>query len=236
MSKNQELEPLKIESKHLFTIFASAFWIIFFIGGIQKYFADYIADPIIRKCIFGGVLDLSGIVLLLGIHRLQRWPAINPLRMGLFDHLVAGIVGVLQLFPLTLLIGVLWHGILSLLTLTCVEQSIITLWRTQLTNEGQFLGIMFLVVILAPIAEEILFRYFFYRFFKARLSSWQAMLLVSFLFAQMHFNLAAFMPLWVMGIFLTFLYERHGNLIPCILVHSLFNYIALVVAILAQRW
>ncbi|MDR1590587.1 MAG: CPBP family intramembrane metalloprotease [Puniceicoccales bacterium] len=236
MPKKQGLEPIEIELDQLFTILAWAFWIIFFVSVIRNYdfFLERISDTIIRTCIFEGIGNILVVVLLFGICRSRRWPAMNPLRMSFLNSLVVGVVGVMQLFPLAQVIGMLWQKVLSALQrlweIECVEQPILALWRTELVNEGQFWGMMFLVVVLVPITEEVFFRYFFYRFWKSRLSPWRATLLVSFIFALLHFNLMAFIPLWGMGMFLTFLYERYGNLVPCVLVHGVFNYISLLVA------
>jgi membrane protease YdiL (CAAX protease family) len=156
--------------------------------------------------------------------------------MGFGDCLVAGVIGIMQLFPLVQIIGMLWRKVLlslqCLLEFDCVEQSIIVTLRTQLTQKEQLWGIILSIVVLVPIVEELFFRYFFYRFWKSRISTWRATLLTAFIFALLHFNLMALVPLWIVGIFLTFLYERYGNLIPCILVHGLFNYISIVTAVL----
>jgi membrane protease YdiL (CAAX protease family) len=46
---------------------------------------------------------------------------------------------------------------------------------------------------------------------------------VSLLFSLIHLNAAALIPLWLLGIFWTWLYERTGDLTTCILSHALFN-------------
>jgi membrane protease YdiL (CAAX protease family) len=235
MKEKQELRPIEIELDHFFSVMACVFWILFFMLQILGHFTNYFKDKIIQECVFNGIMNVTLTIFLFGLYRFRKWPSINPLKMGFLDCLVAGVMGVLQLFPLAQIIGALWKKVLlslqCLLEFECVEQPIVVALRAELTHEEQLWGIILSTVIIVPLFEELLFRYFFYRFWKSRMSIWGATLLTAFVFALLHFNLAALVPLLVMGIFLTFLYERHGNLIPCIMVHGLFNYISILAAV-----
>lgn len=76
---------------------------------------------------------------------------------------------------------------------------------------------------LAPVAEEVLFRGILYPALKhfgfQRLALWGT----SVLFAVIHGNLAAFLPLLVLSVALTLLYERTSNLLAPIMAHAIFN-------------
>jgi membrane protease YdiL (CAAX protease family) len=78
-------------------------------------------------------------------------------------------------------------------------------------------------IILAPIMEEILFRGILYPMVRQlgypKLALWGT----SILFAASHANLQAFVPLTVLALGLTWLYERTNYLIAPILAHSTFN-------------
>lgn len=78
-------------------------------------------------------------------------------------------------------------------------------------------------IVVAPPAEEILFRGILYPFFKQighpRFALWGTALL----FGAIHGNQLAFAALVFLGVVLAWLYERTGNLLAPILVHSLFN-------------
>jgi len=78
-------------------------------------------------------------------------------------------------------------------------------------------------ILLAPVAEEMLFRGICYPWIKRlgfpRLALW----LTSILFAAMHMNLATFVPLFVLSIGLIIMYEKTGNLLAPITTHALFN-------------
>lgn len=78
-------------------------------------------------------------------------------------------------------------------------------------------------VVLAPVAEELLFRGILYPAIKRggfpRLALWGT----SFLFALIHMNLITFLPLLLFALLLTLLYERTGNLLAPMTAHALFN-------------
>jgi len=78
-------------------------------------------------------------------------------------------------------------------------------------------------VVLAPVAEEFIFRGMLYRFLKQLGFPKLALLGTSFLFAFIHFDAAVFIPLFVLALALTWLYEKTDNLLAPIVAHSLFN-------------
>jgi len=80
-----------------------------------------------------------------------------------------------------------------------------------------------LALFLSPVVEELFFRGMLYPAIKQagfpRLAIWG----VSLLFALVHFNLVSFVPLFVLAILLTLLYEHTDNLLAPITAHALFN-------------
>jgi membrane protease YdiL (CAAX protease family) len=84
-------------------------------------------------------------------------------------------------------------------------------------------------VVLAPVAEEFVFRGVLYPFIKQFGHPRLAWIGVSLAFALVHDDAAAFVPLFVMAIALTWLYERTDNLLAPITAHALFNAANLVV-------
>lgn len=78
-------------------------------------------------------------------------------------------------------------------------------------------------ILLAPAAEEMLFRGILYPWIKRVGFPRLALGLTSLLFAAMHLNLATFVPLFVLSIALSLIYEKTGNLLAPITTHALFN-------------
>lgn len=81
----------------------------------------------------------------------------------------------------------------------------------------------FIVVILAPLVEEIVFRGVLYPWIKnlgfPRLALWST----AILFGVIHWNLAALLPLVGLALLFVWLYEKTDNLLAPILAHTLFN-------------
>lgn len=81
----------------------------------------------------------------------------------------------------------------------------------------------FAALVLAPVVEEMLFRGILYPAVKQlghpRLALWGT----SFFFAIIHANAMTFLPLLVLSLLLTLLYERTGNLLAPLSTHMLFN-------------
>ena len=78
-------------------------------------------------------------------------------------------------------------------------------------------------VVIAPVAEESFFRGILYPTIKQNGFPRAALWITSLLFAAIHCNLPAFVPLAILAFALAVLYEKTGNLLACITAHSLFN-------------
>ena len=91
-------------------------------------------------------------------------------------------------------------------------------------------------VLLAPVAEEVLFRGILYSVIKQlghpRLALWGAALL----FAAVHLNMATFVPLALLAVVFTLLYEHTGNFLAPIMAHVLFNALNFVTLLVLQHF
>ncbi len=101
-----------------------------------------------------------------------------------------------------------------------IEQEI-----TQAKANNWLNGLMSILAIgvMAPIAEEILFRGVIQTFFIRKLGAFIGILLSSFWFAAIHIDLGLFAPLFTIGLFLGFLRYRFDSIWPAIILHSLNN-------------
>lgn len=110
----------------------------------------------------------------------------------------------------------------ALLNLHLPEQSAVALLKMADTwTERAVLGLMAMVA--APLAEEGLFRGVFYpalqRYGFPRFALWGT----SLAFALIHGNVLIFVPLVLLAVVLTLLYQRTGNLLASITCHATFN-------------
>jgi membrane protease YdiL (CAAX protease family) len=136
--------------------------------------------------------------------------------------LLVGIAVGLCALPATWGLEMLSNVLLRLLRYHPVEQEAVQILRnTDGWQNRLVLGVA--TIIIAPVAEEILFRGILYPFIKRigypRLAWW----ITALVFAAVHVNLATFIPLAFLAFVLIWLYEHTGNLLACIATHSLFN-------------
>lgn len=111
---------------------------------------------------------------------------------------------------------------LSRLHLKPEQQQAVQALQTASTLPSRLISAV-LTILLAPVAEEILFRGILYTWIKKecfpRLALWGSALF----FAAVHANLLTFVPLTVLALALTLLYEKTGNLLAPITTHAVFN-------------
>lgn len=85
-----------------------------------------------------------------------------------------------------------------------------------------------LVVVVAPVVEELFFRGFFYRSLRGRLPVWAAALITGAVFGAIHATtgIDAVPILFVFGTILCLVYERTGTLYSAIAMHAVNNTLA----------
>jgi len=95
----------------------------------------------------------------------------------------------------------------------------------------------FMVICVAPVAEEFFFRGFFYRALRSRYSVLAAALIDGLLFGIIHYDfsgadaLLILPPLATLGFMFCLVYEKTGSIYPVIALHALNNAIAFGVTI-----
>jgi len=88
--------------------------------------------------------------------------------------------------------------------------------------------------VVAPFAEELLFRGLIYGGLAQRYPGWLAAVFSALLFALLH-GVGVLVPIFVLGLGLAYVYQRTGTLWAPILTHSLVNAVSLALLFLAPR-
>ena len=210
-------------------LWVAAFW---FIGSWVIPFAAHMAGFSKESLTFRGqalfslVTDvtegLAGIAIL---HRcLSKF---NPLPSDWFKFSLRGkwlfdvVLGCLM-FPLVNRLSQFNLNLLPLMpstpvTLSSVEQSI-------LARDPVAMALYAIVVsICAPVWEEIVFRGFLLPSLTKYMPVWCAILVSSVAFALAHFNVQRMLPLIFLGMVMGVVFARSRNLLPSMLLHSLWN-------------
>ncbi|MEO9170586.1 MAG: type II CAAX endopeptidase family protein [Candidatus Baltobacteraceae bacterium] len=88
-------------------------------------------------------------------------------------------------------------------------------------------------IIIAPIAEEMMFRVFFFNLGLRHFGFWFGAILSGLLFGAAHADLFAFLPLVLGGIILCSVYYRTRNAYASMITHGLFNSLSIFALIFA---
>lgn len=133
-----------------------------------------------------------------------------------------GFLLVLCAYPLMGLTAVLFQKVLGV---KAEPQEVVTYFQNAARNSDA-LGMastMFMASVLAPFAEEFIFRGFLYGVAKRFAGIVPGILFTSALFAVVHVNLSALPALFVLAVCLNLAYESSGTLVVPVAMHALFN-------------
>lgn len=175
--------------------------------------------------IHGGAVFL-GIVVLIGGY--LRYRGINPFRQfGLWRRSLWSCAGLalgllLAAYPMVMLAGRLTE-IAS--NGKAHPQNIVEYFLT--ASEGSDKGAIYLTMllgcVLAPVAEETIFRGYIYGVLKRYTGALPAAVVSAGLFAAMHLSASSLPALFVLALCFTLAYEATGSLLVNILMHAFFN-------------
>jgi uncharacterized protein len=107
------------------------------------------------------------------------------------------------------------------------KQEIIDLFNSSRTI-GQRAMIIVLAVVVAPISEEFIFRFFIYGVVRRYFGIAIGLIFNSALFAAAHAHLPSAAPLFVLAACFTLAYEWSGSILVSMAMHSFFNSVQLI--------
>ncbi len=151
--------------------------------------------------------------------------------------ILLGIISWVIAFPIVSLI----NSILDIFILVIFkihklpDQIAIEFLKSTTTHPFYFGLAIFMIIVIAPMLEEFLFRGVLQNFLKVYLKRNLAIILTSIIFAFFHYspsqklsNISILASLFVLACFLSFLYEKQKSLISPIFLHSTFNALSII--------
>ncbi len=178
---------------------------------------------IVLSASFLEIPALVGIGLFFWMHKVSWKDAFGLQMISAAKAVAWGLVAAALFLPVAWGSQWLSVGVMDLIHLKPESQAAVQeLQDPSLTvAEKAVLGVI--VIALAPLVEEALFRGILYPAVKQggypRLALWGS----SLLFAVVHFNMATFVPLLLFALVLVYLYETFQNLLVPVVAHALFN-------------
>ena len=193
-------------------------------------------DPVLllAAAVAGQVAGLAAAVLLLRARGAPLDAVVGPLR-PLGRRLAAGAgLGVVTMLGSSILVAVL----VQLSGSDAAPEQLI-LDEARAGGARTALALV-AAVLLAPVAEELLFRGLLYRALRRRRGVVGALVISSLAFAVVHLDVAVTQPLalvglTLVGIVMALAYERSGSLVVPVAAHAAYNGTALALASAAER-
>ncbi|BDU51533.1 CPBP family intramembrane glutamic endopeptidase [Haliovirga abyssi] len=100
---------------------------------------------------------------------------------------------------------------------------------------GSFSGLIY-VILLAPILEEIIFRGIILRSLKKSFKFSTSIYISSFFFALYHMNFIKFIPIFILGYFLGYIYKKTNSLGVVIYFHMIYNLIPVAITVFRKYY
>ena len=148
-----------------------------------------------------------------------RWP---NWRTGIFF----AIGSLLAAYPLIFLPV----GITNLMGVPSEAQPVVEYLATA-KGLSERLPMIFMAVVAAPVAEEVIFRGYLHGVLRKWSGRWFSIVATSLLFSAMHGHIPALVPLFIFAMTLALVYEKTGSLWASLIMHSLFNSVTVVIAL-----
>jgi membrane protease YdiL (CAAX protease family) len=89
--------------------------------------------------------------------------------------------------------------------------------------------LLIVVAFIGPVVEEVFFRGFLYSAFKKNWGVLPALFISSVLFSVVHLQVYSFIPLFLIGWLLAYLFEKTRSLFPAIFLHAVYNLILILI-------
>ena len=140
-------------------------------------------------------------------------------RIGFARAVGTGLVLLMVSYPLIMLAEAITQ---TFLPADSSKQNIVELFSTSGAIDQRIM-IIFFAVVVAPVTEEFLFRFFLYGVLKRYLGRFFGLVFNAVLFGAVHGHLPSFAPLAVFGLCLAIAYDWSGSILVSMTMHSLFN-------------
>ncbi len=150
--------------------------------------------------------------------------SIGLTRRDFFGNIRRGAAGYVAMLPLLFLVLFITAMIAQSLSYEPPPQPIVEIYLKK-SSERYLVFFTLFVAMVGPVIEEIFFRGFAYRVLRDRWGARAAMVGTAAVFSAMHMNWIAAFPIFFLGVFLAYLYEKTGSLVPSMTAHVLHNVI-----------
>lgn len=175
----------------------------------------------------GAIIYALSIVLVIGMPRLIKQRPTTKEELGLqrlpqWMDLVWAPAGMVAYLILTTIVMTIATQLLTFVDYNQAQET----GFAQIASQPEYILAFLSLVVIAPVAEEILFRGYLFGKLRKYVSLWLAIFITSLLFAIVHFQWNVGIDVFVLSVVLCLLRVYTGSLWPAILLHMLKNGVA----------
>lgn len=179
----------------------------------------------IEQILYGSTFHVGAIIAWFCAHvllRRRQAAAPSPAPTAPMPAIRGAVLTFLAVMPLAGGTAAAWERFLEIVGLPTERQELVDLFAQ--TKSPVLLALMIaLALVVAPVAEELVFRAGLFRFLRSRAPRWVAFTVSAGLFALLHGNWVSALPLFVLGLVFAAAYERTGRVAVPMLAHAFFN-------------
>lgn len=198
------------------------------IWGLQQLGVSFDSlNPIIVNAALSAVVYAMAILVVFGLpwwvkKRRTTKEDIGLQRLPTWMDILWAPAGMVVYFILTAIVTALASTYLTFIDYTQAQDT----GFASVATQAEYILAFITLVVMAPIAEEVLFRGYLFGKLRKHLRLWVAILITSLLFAIVHFQWNVGLDVFVLSIVLCLLRVISGSLWPSILLHMMKNGIA----------
>ncbi len=216
---------LKDIFKILIIIFSAGYGFAIFINIIFKFLNINIKSNIVNPIVFSTFFHVIAVVCIFYYIKLKYDSGFDSLGLNFSKSAKSILIGILS-----------YSSIIPAIILVLLTSIVIFYYIGYETEPNAIFLVYFLPVkipkliyllifisVIGPICEEIFFRGFIYKFLRSKLGITSGILLTSVIFSFLHLTPVGFIPIFVLSIMLSYIYEKTGSLVAPITAHVLHN-------------
>ncbi len=202
-------------------------------GFLRSIFPGIPWDPHVASLMNTLLIDVAAVAAALTLFRSARPLICRFLGPQTLAQVRLGAMGYLTFLPLFVVLALAAAWVAERLGRPPTPQAIFTIFLSE-SRAPVLWGLVVLVTLAGPVAEEFFFRGLVYGWLRSRLGIGKALLATALLFAGLHADPVAFLPIAGLGLLFGWLYEKTGTLAAPIAIHTVHNTGMLYLAHLAK--
>ncbi len=247
-SRGQPIAPWRLPDQRILWTLRDVFHVVvllvlfsYFVEFLQVFILYFIHGKISENLrILSSTLttDVMVFYLIFRLVKVEKGQTLSHLGLStnaFFRNLLFGLRGYLSLLPVLFVLLLLSLWLAEVFKLSPPAQPLYDLFTKESSRHMYIVGLL-LVVFLGPVIEELFFRGFLYNALKTKWGKGWAILSSGVLFAALHANLIAFLPISLLGCALAYGYELTGSLVASMTIHILHNFLVMVVFLMTHHF